>query len=95
MTVSATSNCLVYQDRLLGRAAMDVGHVVYGEASLQAALTDWTAVILLQPEGFDDRWIPLDPASEITPVLGITQQLPGVVWAHLGQEALQYVDSAQ
>lgn len=95
MAVSATSSRLVYQDRLLGRAAMDVGHVVYGEASLQAALTDRAAVILLGPEGFDDRWIPLDPASEITPVLGITQQLPGIVGAHLGQKALQYADSAQ
>ena len=95
VAVSATSSRLVYEDRLLGRTAMDVGHVVHGEPTLQAALTDRAAVILLGPEGFDDRWIPLDPAGEITPVFGITQKLPGIVGAHLGQEALQYADSAQ
>jgi len=95
VAVSATSSRLVYQDRLLGRAAMDVGHVVHGEASLQAALTDRAAVILLGAEGFDDSWTPLDPAGEVTPVFCITQQLTGIVGAHLRQESLQYADSAQ
>lgn len=75
--------CVSQLDGLLCPAAVDIGDVVHRQATVQAALTDRAAVLLFNPQGFDDGGVALNAASEITPVLRITQQLASVFWAHL------------
>jgi hypothetical protein len=54
-------------------AAVDVRDVVHRQSTVQAALADRAAVLLLNPQGVDDGWVALNAAGEITPVLRITQ----------------------
>lgn len=77
--------CVDQLDGRLCPAAVDVGDVVHRQSTVQAALADRAAVLLLNPQGVDDGWVALNAAGEITPVLRITQQLAGVFWPHLGE----------
>ena len=63
-----------------------------GQSTLQAALTDRAAVLLPLPQRLDDRWVSLDAASEIAPVLRIAEQFTRILWPYFWQQPLQHAE---
>ena len=81
----------VYQfDGGFSPAAVDVRDMVHRQTTVQAALADRAAVLLLNPQGVDDGWVALDAASEISPMLCIAEQFTRFFRPYFWQQPLQH-----